>query len=133
MADFSTVGQTAFLSERLLNLEPVILIRARGVVNLLHPDFTHRIAADRFITTCKRFAANPELTRWLYRVQSAAGAATFQALIASLGGSRVGFTEGNDVQPSQLCEEFDFDAPIGQMSVFQPSAGLRDAETRRRI
>jgi hypothetical protein len=104
-----------------------------AVVDLVHPDVTHRIPVDLLVTKCRRFVANQELTREPYRVQSAVGADVFQAFVAALKGNAVDITEGNYAELSQLCEEFGFDGLTGQLSMFQPSAALKNAKARRRI
>jgi hypothetical protein len=80
-----------------------------------------------------RFIANQELTREQYRVQSAIATDAFRAFIAAIEGNAVDITEVNCAELSQLCEEFGFDGLTAQLSMFQPSAALRDAEARRRI
>jgi hypothetical protein len=57
----------------------------------------------------------------------------FQAFVAALEGNPVGINEGNYAELSQLCEEFGFDGLTAQLSMFQPSVALRDAEVRRQI
>jgi hypothetical protein len=104
-----------------------------AIVSLVHPDVTHRITVDLLVTKCRRFIANQELTRELYRVQAAVAADVFRAFVAALEGNAVDITEGNYADLSQLCEEFGFDGLTGQLSLFQPSVALKDAEARRRI
>jgi hypothetical protein len=102
-------------------------------VSLVHPDVTHRIPVDLLVTKCRRFIANQELTREPCRVQSAVAADAFQVFVATVEGNAVDITEGNYAELSPLCEEFGFDGLTVQLSMFQPSIGLRDAEVRRRI
>jgi hypothetical protein len=104
-----------------------------AVVDLVHPDVTYRIPVDRLVTQCRQFLANQELTREPYRVQSAVAADAFRAFVAVIEGNAFDITEGNSAELSQLCEEFGFDGLTAQLSLFQPSAALRDVEARRRI
>jgi hypothetical protein len=71
------------------------------VVNLVHPDVTHRMPVKRLLTECRRFIANQELTREPYRIQSGVAADAFQAFVAALEGNSAGINEGNwtAVQP----------------------------------
>jgi hypothetical protein len=71
-----------------------------------------------------------ELTTNAYSVQSAD---PFQTLVRSLEGNAVNITKGNCTELSQLCEEFAFDDLTAQLSMFQPSSPMRDAETRLRM
>jgi hypothetical protein len=106
---------------------------AMAVVDLVHPDVTHRIAADLLVTKPRRFAANQELTREPHRVQSAVAVVAFRTFVAALEGNAVDITQWNSAELSQLCEEFGFDGLPEQLSLFQLSTALRDAEARCRI
>jgi hypothetical protein len=66
-----------------------------AIVDLVHPDVTHRITVERLVTQCRRFIANQELTREPYRVQAAVAADAFRAFVAALEGNAVDITEGN--------------------------------------
>jgi hypothetical protein len=104
-----------------------------AVVDLVHPDVTHRIPVKRLLTQCRWFIANQELTRDPYRIPSGAAADAFQVLVAALESNPVGMNKGNSAELSQLCEEFGFDGLTAQLSMFRLSAALRDVEVRRRI
>jgi hypothetical protein len=67
------------------------------------------------------------------RIQSAVVADDFQAFVAVLEGNAVAVTERNYAELSQLDKEFSFAVLTAQLSLFQPSAALMDAEARRWI
>jgi hypothetical protein len=102
-------------------------------IAVVHPGVTHQIPFQLLVTKCRRFIANEELTREPYPVQSAVAADAFWVFVAALECNAVDITEGNSAELSQLCEEFGFDGLTAQLSLFQRSAALRNAELRRRI
>jgi hypothetical protein len=125
------IGPTDRLFERdLLNLWHFSPNRTMAVLDFFSPDVTHRIPKDRLMTKCRRLIANQELTREPSGVQSAVAADALRAFIAALEGNAADITERNSARVSQLCEEFGFDGLTAQLSMFQPSAALRDAEAR---
>jgi hypothetical protein len=104
-----------------------------ALVDLVHPEVICRIGVEPLLTKCRRFVANPQLSREPYRVQSAVRADAFQTFITALEGHVVDVTEGNYTGLLLLCEEFGFDGLTPQLAMFDPSAGPGDANSRRRI